>query len=75
MDVLVHDGRLPLVEMSGTSSADILELAEALYRFDAEECQLLRRLADVNDVFGSEERVIVLGVCERLVRDLRRGPP
>ena len=40
--------------MSGTSSADILELAEALYRFDAEECQLLRRLADVNDVFGSE---------------------
>ena len=45
MDVLVHDGRLPLVEMSGTSSADILELAEALYRFDAEECQLLRRLA------------------------------
>ena len=35
VDGLVDDGRLPLVDMSGTSSADILELAEAIYRFDA----------------------------------------
>jgi hypothetical protein len=73
-DVLVHDGRLALADMTWTSNAHTLKLVEGAYRFDLAERRLLPRLADLSDPFGSEERALIQGACERLVEDLRREP-
>src|ERR1035437_83240 len=70
-DVLVHDGRLALVEMTRMSNGDTLELVDGIYQFNAAERALLHRLTDLRDLFGSEERAVVLCACERLVENLR----
>lgn len=72
-DVLVHAALLPLTDMAGTSNAEVVKLFDAAYRPGPAEQDLLIRLLDPDDPFGPRERTLALGLCERVVGDLRRS--